>query len=147
MCQNALYGYRYSYDSFDPVVILTDGDISSHEADVSKPTENKKKKSVVSHNCIHSVEYQSHNRKLVSKNGSLFLQIPKLLIGQRLDGRCVHDALTIVEGLGNGVFGHGRFSCRRVCGHQDGLFLVNVPHRLRLKGIERKGIFFRWLVG
>mmetsp|Transcript_18686 Transcript_18686/g.46388 ORF Transcript_18686/g.46388 Transcript_18686/m.46388 type:complete len:268 (-) Transcript_18686:1137-1940(-) len=75
-----------------------------------------------------------------------FLQIPEFLIAQCLDGRCVDDALSIVQRLCNRIFCDGCLSRRRVGGHQHGLFVFDVAHGLGLKGIQRKGVFLRRLV-
>mmetsp|Transcript_17288 Transcript_17288/g.26189 ORF Transcript_17288/g.26189 Transcript_17288/m.26189 type:complete len:246 (+) Transcript_17288:2784-3521(+) len=78
----------------------------------------------------------------------LFLQVPKFLVRQGLDGRRVHDALTRFQGFRHGVFRHGRFARTRVGRDQDGFFQIDVFDCLCLEGIEGKGIGFgrfrRW---
>ncbi len=69
----------------------------------------------------------------------LLAEIPKLLVGEGLEGRGVKDLLTMVQGTMNRVFTHQGLARTRGGTHHHRVALVEGVDRFELEGVEGEG--------
>mmetsp|Transcript_75971 Transcript_75971/g.232528 ORF Transcript_75971/g.232528 Transcript_75971/m.232528 type:complete len:210 (-) Transcript_75971:70-699(-) len=73
----------------------------------------------------------------------LVLQVPVLLVAQRLYRRRVYDPLLIPQGHGYGVLGDRGLARGRVRRDEDGLVVLQAVRRLALERVQGVGVLFR----
>ena len=65
-------------------------------------------------------------------------EITQLLVGQRLQRRCVEDLLVVRQGAVNRVFPHQGFAGARRRAHDNGMALIERVNRFQLEIIQRE---------